>query len=63
MAQVYMILVTLGFSIVSGYFTGLFCRANAFAPPQVLFKDDDHFVNVTDRYPESFLDIKEGKRD
>jgi ammonium transporter Rh len=63
MAQVYMILVTFGFSLVSGYFTGLFCKANMFAPPQVLFKDDDHMENVTDRYPETFLDIQDGKRD
>jgi len=52
-----MILVTLGASILTGYFGGLICKAGCFHQPDVLFKDDDHVANVVERYPQSYIDM------
>lgn len=46
-----MVLVTLGISIISGYFVGLIVKRNIFNPPTVMFKDDDHYHDVASRYP------------
>jgi len=56
LAQVWMILVTLGASIFTGYFGGLFAKKFC-AEPEVLFKDDDHFADVVDRMPQSYVDL------
>jgi ammonium transporter Rh len=63
MAQVYMILVTFLFAGIAGYGTGFFCRTGMFAQPNVLFKDDDHFHDVVERYPESYKDLSAEKKD
>lgn len=63
MAQVYMILCTFFFAGISGYFVGFFCHTGMFAQPDVLFKDDDHFHDVVNRYPESFKDLSSDKKD
>jgi len=60
MAQVYMILVTLGASILSGWIGGLIVKRQVFNPPQILFKDDDHVHDVVSRYPESYHNIGGG---
>jgi hypothetical protein len=57
MAQVWMILVTLGASLFTGYTGGLIVKQGIFAQPDVLFKDDDHFHDVVARYPESYIDM------
>lgn len=57
MAQVYMVLVTLGLAILTGYFGGLIVKRNIFSPPQILFKDDEHFDDVVSRYQESYHKI------
>mgnify|MGYP003753823361 CR=1 FL=1 len=63
MAQVYMILVTLGAAILTGWFGGLIAKRGVFNPPEILFKDDDHFHDVVSKYPESYLDIGSEKKD
>ncbi len=63
MAQVYMILVTLGCAILTGWFGGLIVKRNIFNPPEILFKDDDHFHDVVSKYPASYLDIGAEKKD
>lgn len=57
MAQLWMILVTLGASLLTGYFGGLICKQRIFQQPDVLFKDDDHFHDVVARYPASYIDM------
>jgi len=51
MAQFWMILVTLGASIFTGYIGGLIASRGLFNEPEVLFKDDDHFHDVVAKYP------------
>lgn len=57
MAQLYMILVTLGAAIITGWFGGLIAKRGLFNPPEILFKDDDHFHDVISKYPASYHDI------
>jgi len=57
MAQVWMILVTLGAALFTGYFGGLIAKRGMFNAPSVLFKDDDHFHDVVARYPQSYIDM------
>jgi 2-methylcitrate dehydratase PrpD len=56
MAQVWMILVTLGTAIFTGYFGGLMAKKGIQAP-EILFKDDDHFHDVVSKYPQSYIDM------
>jgi len=60
MAQVWMILVTFGTAIFTGYFGGLIAKRGMTAP-ETLFKDDDHVHDVVSKYPQSYLDM--GKKD
>jgi len=46
-----MILWTLGSAVVTGAFFGYACKTGMFNQPVVLFKDDDHFHDVVNRYP------------
>jgi len=46
MAQLWMILVTLGASIFTGYFGGLIARSQFMGPPDILFRDCDHIHDV-----------------
>jgi len=46
-----MILVTLGVAIITGWFGGLIVKRNIFNPPEILFKDDEHFHDVVSKYP------------
>jgi hypothetical protein len=55
-----MVLVTLGISVLTGYFGGLIVKRNIFNPPEILFKDDEHFHEVTSRYPTSYHNIGDG---
>jgi len=57
MAQVWMILVTLGSSLFTGYFGGLIAKGGLFHQPNVLFKDDNHFHDVVARYPQSYINM------
>ena len=50
MAQIYALVVTLAISLASGNLFGWICKHHIFSPPTVLFKDDDHFIGVVDRY-------------
>jgi len=63
LAQVYMILITFFFAGIAGYLTGFACKTGMFGQPEVLFKDDDHMHDVVSRYPESFKDLSEDKKD
>lgn len=63
MAQIYMILFTLACSILSGWFGGLIVSLSIFNPPEILFKDDEHFEDVVSKYPESYHNIGGEKKD
>lgn len=57
LAQVYMILITFFFALISGYFVGFFCKTGMFSQPNILFKDDDHIHDVYNRYDEANKDL------
>jgi len=57
MAQVWMILCTLGCALFTGYFGGLIASKGAFHQPTIFYKDDDHFHDVVARYPQSYIDM------
>jgi len=48
--QIYAIIVTLLMALASGNLIGWIAKSDIFSPPTVLFKDDDHFANVVERY-------------
>jgi len=49
--------LTFFFALIAGYLTGFACKTGMFRQPDVLFKDDDHIANVTERYPASYQDL------
>jgi len=58
MAQIYALLITLGLAIFTGLIGGKIAGLELLNPPKVLFKDDDHFHDVADRYPEEYKELK-----
>jgi len=54
---VWMILITLGAALFTGYTGGLIVKQGCFHQPEVFYKDDDHFHDVVARYPQSYIDM------
>lgn len=50
MTQIFALLITILIALASGNLMGWICKNSIFSPPEILFKDDEHFVNVYDRY-------------
>ena len=47
---------TLAISIVSGLSGGFLCSLDFWNPVHALFRDDDHFVHVLEKYPKAYLE-------
>ena len=58
-AQLKSLLVTLAISITSGLAGGFLCSMDCFHPLHALFRDDDHFVHVLQKYPKHYLEISD----
>jgi len=41
--------------MASGAIGGLICNCGCFQPPHALFRDDDHFIDMQEKYPKSYL--------
>jgi len=54
-AQILALIVTLVISMSSGAIGGFICSRAIFKPPHALFRDDDHFFEMKDKYPKSYL--------
>ena len=52
-------IVTIVIALASGNLFGWICKNQLFSPPEILFKDDDHFVNVYDRYNDENKALKD----
>jgi len=39
----------------SGAIGGFICSRSIFQPPHALFRDDDHFFEMRDKYPKSYI--------
>jgi ammonium transporter Rh len=55
-AQLKSLLVTLAISIVSGLSGGFLCSLDFWKPVHALFRDDDHFTHVLEKYPKHYLE-------
>ena len=53
--QILALVVTLAISMSSGAIGGFICSLAIFQPPHALFRDDDHFFEMKDKYPKSYL--------
>lgn len=52
-------LVTLLISIGSGYIGGLLCSVDLWNPVHALFRDDDNFHHVLQKYPSHYLEVSD----
>lgn len=48
--------MTLAISLVSGLSGGFLCSLDFWKPVHALFRDDDHFVHVLEKYPRDYLE-------
>lgn len=48
-------ITTLAISITAGLTGGWICSLSIWQPPHALFRDDDHFHEMADKYPKSYL--------
>jgi ammonium transporter Rh len=53
--QIYSLLVTLAISIVSGISGGFISGLSIWQPVHSLYRDDDHFEGVMEKYPAEYL--------
>jgi len=49
------LILTLFISIFSGALGGFVAGTEFFQPPHSLFRDDDHFTEMKEKYPKSYL--------
>lgn len=55
-AQLKSLLVTLAISIFSGLSGGFLCSLKFWNPVHALFREDDHFAEVLEKYPKHYLE-------
>lgn len=58
-AQLKSLLVTLVIAILSGFAGGKLCSFDFWKPMHALFRDDDHFHHVLQKYPRSYLEVSD----
>jgi len=58
-AQLKSLLVTLAIAILSGLAGGFLCSMDCWKPVHALFRDDDHFHHVLQKYPKHYLEVSD----
>jgi len=59
LSQLKALVLTLAIAIGSGYTGGKLCSLELWNPVHALFRDDDHFHHVLQKYPKEYLEVSD----